>query len=64
MIAKQAEDLPLALFGRRHEEDLVSAGAGPIVEVAGVSSELCSKATRLFGAPIPLEVDQHFPIRR
>src|SRR6202165_5535539 len=62
MIGKQVEDLPLALIRWRDEEDFVGAGAGPIVEVAGVGRELGSKATRLLGAPIPLEMDQYLAV--
>jgi hypothetical protein len=57
VIAKQSKNLTLALLGWRDEEDLVGASAGAIIEVAGVGSELSSKATWLLGAPVPFQME-------
>lgn len=52
------------MFGRRNEQDLVGASARPIGEVRRVPDDLCSKATRLLSAAIPLEMDQYLAVRR
>jgi hypothetical protein len=67
-----SELLP-ARSSRNNPQDLVGGRKRPIDEVADVRLELCAKAPRLFGAAIPLQVDQQLtflsekatpPIRR
>jgi hypothetical protein len=57
-------DLALALLGRSNKQNLVSRGAGAVGEVGRVCMELGSKATRLLGTSIPLEVDEDLAVGR
>src|SRR5487761_214762 len=64
MLRQQARNLALPLLGRSNEQDLVSGGARALGEVGRVRMELGSKATRLLGTAIPLEVNQRLAVRR
>ncbi|HEY8951654.1 MAG TPA: hypothetical protein VIP78_03730, partial [Candidatus Dormibacteraeota bacterium] len=57
-------DESFALIARGNQQDLVAGGLGSGDEVGAVSLELETKASRLLGTAIPLQVEQDLPIGR
>jgi len=57
-------ELLFPLSSRNYPEDLVSGGVRSIDEVTDVGLELGSKASRLFGAAVPLELKEQFAVFR